>query len=382
MKYTQFFFYLLLLTKGFCTDSCLDPNADLYPHPSTKIPEKGYLLPRSLSDKTGPMYLFFMDFIFWTAKEPTGLIVVDGSWNFQDPASPSGPSDSSGDIIYPAWGFFPGFRIGLDVMPNFDGWDVFFIYTWFYNEKSSFPSLDSNEIALPAWPIVYYSPDVFLHLAKDNVQEVNDHWENHFNRFEWQIGREFFLSPIFAVRPYWGLLGWIGDQKFSILYKPVNFLEEDTVFQVHAKQFSWGVGPYAGSEVGIFFVSLAIVQMRFFARWGCGLPWSDFSAKVRIQEVSDDNTSAACVRNQSRHLIRDQQNSQNDYHQVTLETDISFGVRLEGWITKHVGMLVELVWDEQIWFDHMHMYSVYLQRQGVNGNYTMQGFTLRVGAYF
>lgn len=314
---------------------------------AAKEPVWYYPPPYYHSTHFGFGFLFSMDFTLWTARDPMGSIAADASFTL---LSSDALPLKEGGIIYPKWFLRPGFKVYAGIFTAL--WTVDIQYTWFYNKgnRMRWFSWDTPN-TLPGWPFLAYpGPD-----AIDRIQCARSKWQNTFNRFDVCCRHEYYILRRWVFAPFIGILGFWDHEKWLIDY--TDF--EGNSPSVSARQKSWGIGPYTGGRLQYIFYQDIQNEVSFVSNFGTSIPWSQFTAHVEIQ----DNVT--------------RQSTKNVYTNITQLWEVLFGVRWKYRINRHTNFFFQLAWEEQILFDHMHAFDIFLQRQGINGNLVLQGLSLK-----
>ena len=101
-----------------------------------------------------------------------------------------------------------GFKVGIGTDLPCDGWDTLFKWTWFRTKKHQHEDNKDD-----SWLVGAYNTD-----CDDDyrLQEIKAKWHLNLNIFDWEIGREFCVSPCLSLRPFIGIrAAWV-DQKYDI----------------------------------------------------------------------------------------------------------------------------------------------------------------------
>lgn len=113
----------------------------------------------------------------------------------------------------------PGFRVGLGYNMEHDGWDSQASFTWF---QSYATAASDGPIIVPGFLAARLSLlEPFLS-GKANVNI-------HYNMFDWDVGRSFFVSRHLSLRPSIGMkAGWISQKIHSHwIVDPLIIAEEN-----------------------------------------------------------------------------------------------------------------------------------------------------------
>jgi len=107
----------------------------------------------------------------------------------------------------------PGARVGLGIITNHDGWDVYADWTYFYNHDSEhtsvplFKDIDlGSSAATPVGTKIVSSP-WFTNITEDDFNSVKADWSLLFHQFDLTLGRKYWISPHLVLHPYGGVRG-------------------------------------------------------------------------------------------------------------------------------------------------------------------------------
>ena len=166
-----------------------------------------------------------------------------------------------------------GFKVGLGLNWNYDGWDSYAQYTRVNSIIRDKANLGThlNETLSDTW-LAQSDP-----LA--TTREVTARWKLDFNIFDLEFGRPAYYGTCLTLRPHFGLKGgWI-DQEMFIRDQDTNIANLPT--EGTFKSDSWLVGLRAGLnskwEVGSGF--------RFFGNGSLSLYYQKFR-KISVKEES------------------------------------------------------------------------------------------------
>lgn len=131
----------------------------------------------------------------------------------------------------------PGFRVGVGYNMLHDRWDTQIAYTWFLaraTDQGSGP-ITSGFLAARLSGL-------------EPFQTGKIHFNLHYNMFDWDLGRGFFVSQFLSLRPYIGAkAGWI-DQRIQVKWTTPNFAGLGGLYTAteSVKNYFRGGGPRGG----------------------------------------------------------------------------------------------------------------------------------------
>lgn len=169
------------------------------------------------------------DFLYWRAETASvALETVSGS-------SEEGNEIQRSVHLKPKWD--PGFRFGVGWNSDYDRWDVFVDWTWYQNHsKKSFHTKG------------HFNGGDFGgdEGGAADFQEMTASWKLRHNMFDLELGRAFYLTKAFSVRPLWGVRGGWLNQKFHTDFAIPTDATSPTTAYHDAKNNYWGIGPRLG----------------------------------------------------------------------------------------------------------------------------------------
>ncbi len=247
------------------------------------------------------------------------------------------------------WDF--GFRAGIGTIFNHDKWDLYLNFTWFRADNSAAASLHGGTFLSP----LTAAPPL-------EASQVKAHWRIHFYDMALNLGRPYFISPLIAIHPYFGIkTAWISQTRrsFSKLFLPALI-----DFKTKTRNDFWGIGPDIGLE-GKWFVRSGF---NLFAGAGVALFWGDFD--VRHQEFSP-------TVNATRLRLK------FDTHQVVPMAQMQLGMGYETNIYHdYYRIAVNVRYEYQYWWQQNQMplfaFSTLLRYRRVAEDLSLQGITVDV----
>lgn len=378
----------LLMFIGGVSVLSADPQVHSKCHPNNQcmVPCSKYL-----HDECGTIFFVSGEYLLFAVKQDS-LQTLLGKYNwFYDGLSPITSDrifDQTG-VIYPKMKVTSGFKVGLGIAFEDDGWDSHIRYTWIntrtnamnptYSYGTNLGSLFGNldPLVVPAWRFNYESFDGILNDLNNWVTSTNSKWDIQWNRFDWIVAKSFCVNR-FCLRQFLGLVGWWEYQRLFIDYfinGSRNILPLEYNFaSVRAYQTAGGVGPYLGGELEfILSGQVKCNYFSFFMQNGISLLWSYFDAYWTVDKqlvTGADIASDAVV-----------VNAKNAYWTNCPMLELLWGLRYTSMSTEGgLGFSLQVGWELQAWFDHFHAFNTfYLTGAGTsNSLFTMQGLAVRL----
>ncbi|NGX27439.1 MAG: hypothetical protein K940chlam6_01375 [Chlamydiae bacterium] len=315
---------------------------------------------------------FFLDaaFLYWYARETNlsyGLKIQAKERTFVN-----------GTVILPDLVFAPqsyqhlgtqwdpGVRVGAGFNSECDGWDYYLNWTYFHNKKKSSETVPSTYgLGLPPTPNLA-AEDEFLLLnpwinasfhdfSTDapvmTFDKIAAKWRFNFNQIDLELGRKYWLSRCFNLRPYTGLRGAWTKTKFRTKSTRVRSVTNDGDYDISFKDRfrtrNWGAGLLGGIQPNLYFCS----NFLLYGNVDVALIWGEFEVKKRENYVqSFTNTVGEQTLDPSY-----SNSSTNKFFQMNAILDLAIGLRWEeSWCCDQYRSALDLGWEHHIWFDHNH----------------------------
>lgn len=305
------------------------------------------------------------DFIYWKAHQD-GLEYAESG--ITTTPLVLNPSLTRGTVASASSRWEPGFKVGLGLEFEHDGWDLFAQYTWLDPQSHHDSTYD------PAGPSGLFpllgatTTNAGISTAAAALTDATATWKMNYNVVDLELGRNFFVSRYMTLRPHFGLKSaWINqrfnvDQDFAST-QFVAFISE----AINHKQSSWGIGIRAGLD-----------PVWHFARsWGL---YGNFAFSALYSYFKDKVTDTLYTGVGQTGIASVYETTQRSFHDVTPILELGLGLTYMDWFYDEAYMLeVRAGWEEQVWFQTNQFVSSLNPR---TGNLTTQGFTLKVGFHF
>lgn len=301
------------------------------------------------------------EFLYWTAREDhlsyaqtTGTVT-----------SGSAPTTTKGKAFHPEWKFRPGFRVGVGMLFDHDGWDIYANYTWQrFNDIKSHASPEGTTILVDdVWFI-----NGGAGTSSNFFSSASSKWHLEFNVVDLELGRNFFVSRHLQLRPHFGLKGTWQEQKMDVFFNGVSSTTSNSVTTVfpfdsasYNKNEYWGIGIRTGLDAAWHFTkSFSMIGEAAIS----GL-WEGF-------EVSRQDF----VHNQSRDTYTSSENLNDNFHTIKPVVELYLGLRWETWFCcDSYHMSVEAGWEEQFWGDQNQFFQIVTETR--LGDLSLQGLTVK-----
>lgn len=187
----------------------------------------------------------FANLIVWTAREAGADCWAQ--------VLTTTSSSSVNDLLEIDFKWDPGFRVGIGYGMGWDQWDTKAYYTWFHTKGKDFVSGLPGTVHSSFVGNFYVSNPNGLGLSGPSYERAHINWTIHFDMFDWDLGRNFWVSKSLALHPFAGLKGgWIHQSIHSVWENPafvgpqfVNPQPFGTGLEKVKNHFS-GIGPSFG----------------------------------------------------------------------------------------------------------------------------------------
>lgn len=274
-------------------------------------------------------------------------------------------------IENPHFNWDTGVRVGVGYKMGCDCWDVAAYYTYFRTKAhgSAYANpFDANDFVIPLW-------GTFQGL--NTATSVHAKWRLHIDLADFELGREFCISPCVTLRPFIGVRGaWI-QQTYSILAQDAT-----------TASFNDG---FVASQSDKFYTKFEGVGIRtgLDSQWnlGCGLSlYGCASTSILYGRIhSRSNESDLFLSDVTSGDIDAFTAAQHDQrHGCRYIADAAVGLRWKhSMCDDSVLFTVQVGWENRIFFDQNRLEDFVgqvavgnLNPQVYRGDLCLQGWTL------
>jgi len=297
----------------------------------------------------------FASLIVWSAKESgteawaQKLVETDLNTDF--------------DLLAVDFGWDAGFRVGIGYGMHHDQWDTQLYYTWFRTRGHDHASGPPGSIHSSFLGNFYVNNQDGEGLTGIAYRRASIDWSIHYNIFDWELGRSFWVSKALSLRPFIGIKGgWIDQSIHSNWRDPVVAAADffDTGVE-NLKNNFWGIGPSAGLDTKWMVYDARSHRLWLFGDLSGAIMYghwtfsdayhNDIDQKVNVK-LSHLNSGASMVRTW-----------------LGLGWDVTFS-------RGRYQFAAQLGYEMQFWFDQLQYYS-FDDGRLVN-ELTLQGGTLEL----
>ncbi len=322
------------------------------------------------------------DFIYWKVNQE-GLGYANTA--YKPAASTTYSQVVHGAKQYNAGSTYdPGFKVGLGLQFEHDGWDLYAQYTWLSNGKKH-DHVSNTDSTKFLWAESGYIMDAADGVTAITLQHAGGTYQTNFNVVDLEMGRNFFVSRYMTLRPHFGLKGSFIHSRFNQHYTYTTALPTTTAngvaFQtiwpaafkfetVKSAQRSYGIGIRAGLDPVWHFTR----SWGMYGKLAVTAQYTYNRADV-IDMAYLANANGSRNNSSGTQLIR----AHNSCHQITPIIELGLGLTYMTWFYDESYMFdIQAGWEEQVWIN----YGKYLNATSRDGNLSLQGFTLKFGFHF
>ncbi|MEN9343610.1 MAG: hypothetical protein RLZZ453_397 [Chlamydiota bacterium] len=311
--------------------------------------------------KTGADVFVTADFIYWKA-ESDGLDyaytggVPGGGFNSQVNAS-------NGHLKSPTFTYEPGFKAGLGVLANHDGWDFYAEYTWLSVASADTESVLLGDLTNPvqgtnSWGYLGISPI---------CTQASASWQLRFNALDFELGRNFWVSKRLTLRPHTGFkFSWL-QQEYSILSSNLIISGDVTTGALtqsfELKQF--GIGIRSGLDTAYYLWN----KWAIFSDFAITGMWNSFdTSRKDLYQVFPGDALYTNV------------NVHQKPHTISSILEIDIGLRFETVFGKGgYKYMLQAGWETQVWFSQEKLIRF---NTHTADDLTFEGLTIKTGFWF
>lgn len=318
------------------------------------------------------------DYLYWIGKDSNlvylqktkGIRVIELENDFQLPVFANLPKKSK--RLGGKWK--SGFRIGIGKNFSCDGWDVLVDWTYFRTKNNAKKSIAPFQIGIPndfllsPWTNPLFGTDLDFDTSGiaffgfvPIYTKINTKWKERINIIDFEIGRNYWLSPFLAMRPYLGAKG--GWDRNSLIAK--NFLESTNGLissdKVHFRNRFWGCGILAGFKPTWNICS----GFSLFGNADMAILWGRFRNKR-----TEDIVNRFITLPSSPFEVPKMRDKFTSFQAIL---DLAAGLRFDStFCHNRFYIALDVGWEQHYWFNHFCYYKF---RGGLGGLSRSSGFT-------
>jgi hypothetical protein len=216
-------------------------------------------------------YFVDVSFIYWQARQKG----MDFGY-----AIPANPNIKTGENIYSHFNFHPGFKVGLGLDIQYDGWATFATYTRLRTHESISSQAPSWAIGIePTWLADTYNNGTNSGPQINQVMGAKDSWKFAYDMIDFGFNRPSYLARTFLFNPFAGFRVGLVTQHLQMNYSLTNI----GVVTSRLNQMTHYLGPRFGAG-GKFFVGYGL---RFEGNTAVAFPFQVVRVKMKRDNFSN-----------------------------------------------------------------------------------------------
>lgn len=292
-------------------------------------------------------------------KSPNGLgmfVDADFTW-WKSKVSGMSFAEVNNRTISTASQFRPGFKIGIGLDMDFDGWDTYAEYTWFYQPWHSNSASSSKSDGFSSF--VHFDPASSL-LSSLTIESAYSSRKEQFNILDLEFARNFFISKRITLRPLFGIKLARMLERTKTVQQQKDEAEKVKVF---LSQSLSGAGIRAGMDTFWHITD----NFGLYGDIALTALWSRLHNHFSSYFFTEDETTKRASKLNSQTILP--------------VVELGLGLAYETWFAKERYQLyAKAGWEEQVWVG----YNYNNPNGTVNntGNLTLQGLTAKIGLAF
>jgi hypothetical protein len=260
-------------------------------------------------------------------------------------------------IKSPSSSFEPGFKVGIGMDLDFDGWDAYAEYTWVKEPWHTDCYTSKKDVSYSGFVTANPTDGI---LSSMIIADACYKRKSQFNILDLELGRNFFISKRLTLRPNLGF-------KLARLFDKTHFTQnEEGLFgfgHIFLSQSLSGIG----TRLGLDSVWHLTKSFGIYGDIAATALWSSIhstcSSHYKIDLISIYNSS--------------KQNTQT----ILPVLEVGIGLAYMKWLYNEAYQLyAKAGWEEQIWSGYNH--SIQTSSFNSTGALTMQGLTAKLGFVF
>lgn len=302
----------------------------------------------------------FAEVFAWYGRE-TNLPYAMQFTNYGIPSATSSSTEvlvaAPTEVFYNDACWDPGFRVGIGSNLHCDSWDVSLYWTYYHNKTRNstgpragvctatttggIPLVPEEDQSALLNPWVNASFVSYLD-GTITFDEISAQWKLNFNEIDLEIGKKYWVSECFNIRPYASLRGAWTRTRFVTTSERTN-INLILNFTDEFKNRNWGIGFATGFQPAWYFLkNFAVVGDIDGA-----LLWGKFRGNNKetysLERLVDSDMINFCFTNEAK----------NDFYKMMPMLDLSIRIRWEErWCNKRFLTAFDFGWEHHIWFDH------------------------------
>ncbi len=294
------------------------------------------------------------DFIYFTTRQDGLGYVYTGIGNGVG-------NPSRGNVHHIGWDFDPGFKAGVGLNLQHDGWDIYAQYTYLRTAPSDdSTSQPSNSFLFQYWVIGSGTSNL---QPTGTFAKATARWNNDFNVIDLELGRNYFISQFLTLRHHVGFKGTWQEQHFHLkeLFD-IGGNNPLVLWKMKNDMNYWGVGIRTGLNTAWHFV-------KWFGIYGdlsLSALWSNFD--INRKDTRLDSTQESTPITLAYF--------DNDYRTLKGVIEWDLGLRFDiWWSSDRYHFSLQAGWEEQVWINHNQL--IRKNEEAAHGDLIFQGLNVK-----
>jgi hypothetical protein len=253
--------------------------------------------------------------------------------------------------------------VGFGTKFRHDGWDLFSQYTWLFVSRNhthtSAHSLGGVDAIVPMIAYVPFQQNISP-VGVVPLSSASGAWGLRFNVLDVLLGREFWLSPRFSMKPAAGLkLSW-NKQDFNVA---MHYAAGGSIVNYDMDVSQFGVAMTGAINTAYYLWQ----HFSVYGNFALSGMWN------RIHSLRQNYFT-------SGGLTTLDVNTKGSTHDVTPILEMGLGVRFDTCFSQdRYKWLLEAGWEAQVWSNQA---AFELMNDTAPGDLSMQGLTVKTGFWF
>jgi len=240
----------------------------------------------------------------------------------------------------------PGVRVGLG-FNTCDGWDIGAYWTWYKNTASSSTSVPEGfSGSSPAGTLYLTSPWLVTPTGFSGaLDKVKAKWEFTINELDVVIGRRYWLSKCFTLRPFIGVKAvWMKITNSFDFYRtnhPVtNGISNTSISDTHHFRDT-AAGIVGGLQPNWYFTNC----FSLYGDFNVALLWGKYKKRLKGSAFEEETISGVTK------IVYDYKASgRSHYYGLQSMIDLGIGLRWEDtWCCDRYRTALDIGWEHQYW---------------------------------
>ncbi|NGX38104.1 MAG: hypothetical protein K1000chlam2_01275 [Chlamydiae bacterium] len=291
------------------------------------------------------------EFIYWTVRQDS----LGFAFSNQQVTGAITNGTEKGSVFHPDWRLEPGFKVGIGMMFDCDGWDLYANYTWLRTRNTKESKIPKGNLTLTNLGWITSFGQLLT-----SVEKTSAEYEHDFNVIDLELGRNCFISQCLHLRPHFGFKGTWQEQRIDLTETGTAFSQIVNAVGNYDNEY-WGVGLRAGLDSAWHFTR----SFSLVSEVAASVLWGQFDSEAKVFD-----------QNASTNLFNVTLNVEDTFHTLKPVLELYIGLRWEDWFCcDEYHYSLEAGWELQWWGGQSQFMGGTETRWGDLG---MQGLTVKL----